>query len=255
MARKERTSKGRTMRPNYFVFCEGESEVAYTEMLRGWYRLPIHIIAKKTSLNVTPALVERCKALYVQTKADKTYLMYDLDVEGVLERLQKVSDATLLCSNPCFELWLLLHYVGQRGALASDACVARLKKHVPQYRKGVLGAEMQLWLMKHVGEASERARQLEAYGNPSATVYRLTDELERMKLKQLVLEFVRNVGDKGASIEDIYAYLKDAMPGNKTKEQHLRLLGNLLKEMKDEKTVYSIGLSWYDSSLNPTRTD
>ena len=109
--------------------------------------------------------------------------------------------------------------------------------------------------MKHVGEASERARQLEAYGNPSATVYRLTDELERMKLKQLVLEFVRNVGDKGASIEDIYAYLKDAMPGNKTKEQHLRLLGNLLKEMKDEKTVYSIGLSWYDSSLNPTRTD
>lgn len=31
------------MRPNYFVFCEGETEVAYTEMLRSHYRLPIHI--------------------------------------------------------------------------------------------------------------------------------------------------------------------------------------------------------------------
>ena len=242
MARKERISKGRTMRPNYFVFCEGETEVEYTEMLRGWYRLPIHIIAKKTSLNVTPALVERCKALYVQTKADKTYLMYDLDVEGVLERLQKVPEATLLCSNPCFELWLLLHYVGQRGALASDACVARLKKHVPQYRKGVLGAETQAWLMKHVGEASERARQLEAYGNPSATVYRLTEELERMRLKQLVLEYVRSVGDKGASVEDIYeAVAQDGW----SKERGIQALERVLEELLAEGAVMLKEKLWF----------
>ena len=233
------------MRPNYFVFCEGETEVAYTEMLRTWYRLPILIIAKKTSLNVTPALVERCKALYVQTKDDKTYLMYDLDVAGVLERLQKVPEATLLCSNPCFELWLLLHYVAQRGALTSDACVSRLKKHVPLYRKGVLTAEMQVWLMAHVGEASERAQKLEAYGNPSATVYRLSEELEWMKLKQMVMEFVRNAGDKGASIEEIYEGVKDAMPGNKTKEQHLRLLGHLLDELQTEKTIELKDRLWF----------
>ena len=168
------------MLPNYFVFCEGETEVAYTEMLRSWYRLPIHIIAKKTCMNVTPALVERCKAFYVQTKNDKTYLMYDLDVEGVLERLQKVPEATLLCSNPCFELWLLLHYVAQQGAMSSDTCVSRLKKHVPQYRKGELSSEMQVWLMEHVEEASRRAQQLEAYGNSSTTIYRLVEDLEKL---------------------------------------------------------------------------
>ena len=177
MARKERTSKGKTMRPNYFVFCEGETEVAYTEMLRGWFRLPIHIIAKKTSLNVTPALVERCKAFYVQTKNDKTYLMYDLDMAGVLERLQKVPGATLLCSNPCFELWLLLHYAMQQGALSSNTCVARLKKQVPQYRKGVLSTELH-WLMEHTEEASRCAQQLKAYGNPSTNVYRLVEDLK-----------------------------------------------------------------------------
>ncbi len=67
MARVQRTSKGKTMKPNYFVFCEGETEVAYVEMLRAHYRLPIHIIPKRTLLNVTPALINRCKANYVET--------------------------------------------------------------------------------------------------------------------------------------------------------------------------------------------
>lgn len=244
------------MRPNYFVFCEGETEVAYTEMLRSWYRVPVHIIAKKTSLNVTPALVERCKAVYVQTKSDRTYLMYDLDVEGVLERLQKVPEATLLCSNPCFELWLLLHYVAQRGAMASDACVSRLKKYVPQYRKGVLAAEMQQWLMGHVGEAVERARGLEAehvrkdgpqaaYGNPSTTVFRLTEELERMKLKQTVLEFVRSAGSEGVASEAIYEGVKAALPVGWSKERQLRLLGQVLDELHTEKAIEPKEQMWF----------
>ena len=29
MGRQIRKSKGKTMKPNFFVFCEGESEVAY----------------------------------------------------------------------------------------------------------------------------------------------------------------------------------------------------------------------------------
>ena len=102
MARKERISKGRTMMPNYFVFCEGDTEVAYIEMLRSFYRLPIHIIAKKTLLNITPSLVERCKSAYVQTKNDRTYLMYDLDVPSMLERLLKVEG--LLSSVPILVL-------------------------------------------------------------------------------------------------------------------------------------------------------
>lgn len=235
------------MRPNYFVFCEGETEVAYTEMLRGWYRLPIQIIAKKTSLNVTPALVERCKALYVQTKNDKTYLMYDLDVAGVLERLQKVPEATLLCSNPCFELWLLLHYVAQRGALASDACVTRLQKHVPQYRKGVLSAEMQLWLMEHVGVASARAKRLEANGNPSSTVYRLTEELERMKLKRTVLDVMRSSGSDGATCDAIYEGMKAVMPGGWSKEMGMEEVELMLEELKSEGAARLTEEQWFAS--------
>ena len=151
MARKERVSRGRSMRPNYFVFCEGETEVAYTEMLRAHYRLPIHVI-----------------------------LMYDLDVPEMLDRLRTIQGAELLCSNPCFELWLLLHYSSVGAALTSRACLKRLEAKDPGYRKGVLSKEMLAGLREHVGDAIERAKALPAYLNPSTTVYLLVEDLDQL---------------------------------------------------------------------------
>lgn len=185
MARKERTSKGRTMTPNYFVFCEGDTEVVYVEMLRSHYRLPIHIIAKKTLLNITPALMERCKAAYIQTKSDQTFLMYDLDVPTMLERLQKVPNATLLCTNPCFELWLLLHYADQKTELCSEECVNRLISFEKQYKKGALLPADKQYLMGNVAPAVNRARSLQAFNNPSTTVHLLIEALESLKTKEL----------------------------------------------------------------------
>lgn len=182
MARKERTPQGKTMTPNYFVFCEGDTEVAYTEMLRAYYRLPIHIIAKKTLLNITPALVERCKAVYVQTKNDRTYLMYDLDVVTMLERLQKVPNATLLCSNPCFELWLLLHFADQNTELTSEECVSRLSSYIKQYKKGCVSEDVKKLLLENLSIATERAKNLAVYQNPSTTIYLLVEDLNKLKM-------------------------------------------------------------------------
>lgn len=184
MARKERTSKGRTMTPNYFVFCEGDTEVVYVEMLRSHYRLPIHIIAKKTLLNITPALVERCKAAYIQTKSDQTFLMYDLDVPTMLERLQKVPNATLLCSNPCFELWLLLHYADQKTELSSEECVNRLLSFEKQYKKGALPPANKQYLISNVALAITRAKSLQAFDNPSTTIHLFIEALESLKTKE-----------------------------------------------------------------------
>ena len=47
MGRQIRKSKGKTMKPNFFVFCEGESEVAYISHLRSQYRAPIQNYPKK----------------------------------------------------------------------------------------------------------------------------------------------------------------------------------------------------------------
>ena len=54
----------------------------------------------------------------------------------------------------------------------------------------------------------------------------------------MTLQFIQNAGEEGAKREDIYEYLKAAMPGNKSKEQHLRLLGHILNEMQQENSVW-----------------
>lgn len=183
MARKQRVSKGKTMRPNYFVFCEGETEEAYVGMLRAHYRAPIQIITKKTLLNITPALVCRIEASYVCTKNDRTFLMYDLDVPIMLERLKKIPNATLLCSNPCIELWLLLHYTDQKTELSSKECVSKLTVLVPSYRKGKMDAAMKFSLLQNVTVATERAKKLKEYITPSTTVYKLLEALNCMSFQ------------------------------------------------------------------------
>ena len=100
MGRKARISKGKLMKPNFFVFCEGETEVVYVKFLRSIYRKPIQIIPKKSDSNISDKYIANCKKEYVETKNDKTFLMFDLDVEGMLGRLQRIEDAVLLVSNP-----------------------------------------------------------------------------------------------------------------------------------------------------------
>ena len=74
MGRQIRKSKGKTMKPNFFVFCEGESEVAYISHLRSQYRAPIQIIPRKSDSNISVRYIENCKREYVVTKNDKTLL-------------------------------------------------------------------------------------------------------------------------------------------------------------------------------------
>jgi hypothetical protein len=180
MARKPRFSKVKAMLPNFFVFCEGDSEVKYVEILRSYFRQPVHIIAKKTLLNITPALVERCKASYIQTKNDHTFLMYDLDVTSVLERLKKIPNTTLLCSNPCFELWLLLHAREQSSEISSDEVVKELRKSAlvwKDYKKSQFTKEQLTFLQTNTDVAIDRAKKLHEFQNPSTSIYKLIEML------------------------------------------------------------------------------
>lgn len=46
MAKYTRKSKGKEIKPTFFVFCEGESEEVYISFIRSTYRVPIQITAK-----------------------------------------------------------------------------------------------------------------------------------------------------------------------------------------------------------------
>ena len=171
-------SKGKRMKPNFFVFCEGETEIAYVKFLRSLYRVPIQVIPKKSKSNITEDYIERSKNEYVRTEQDKVFLMYDLDVDGMLEHLQKIPNAELLVSNPCIELWFLLHYQEQKVEITSEKCIQKLHKVTKGYRKGGLSEEEKKVLAENRELAVERAKKQAEYHNPSTTVFKLLEKLE-----------------------------------------------------------------------------
>ena len=179
MGKAARNSKGKTMSPNFFVFCEGKTEITYVKFLRSVFRVPVQVVAKKSDSNISLEFIERSKREYVQTKNDQTFLMFDLDVEGMLEHLQKIPQATMLVSNPCVELWFLLHYQNIENEISSEECLRKLLTLSPQYEKGALTEDEKQTLVKNMHEAIERAKRLEEYKNPSTTVYRLIEAMEK----------------------------------------------------------------------------
>lgn len=166
------------MKPNFFVFCEGETEIAYVKFLRSLYRVPIQVIPKKGKSNISEDFIVKSKNEYVQTDQDKVFLMYDLDVDGMLVQLQKIPNAELLVSNPCVELWFLLHYQDQKSEISSDKCIKKLQKVSKEYKKGTLSEEEKDVLAKNKDQALERAKKLVEFQNPSTTIHRLLDLLK-----------------------------------------------------------------------------
>lgn len=75
--------------------------------------------------------------------------------------------------------------------------------------------------------------------------YTKTKGLDKEKLRQMILQYLKNAGEEGAKRDSIYEYLKDVLPSNKTEEQQLRSLGDLLKAMKLEKLIRTDGRNWY----------
>ena len=59
------------------------------------------------------------------------------------------------------------------------------------------------------------------------------------------LQYLSNAGNEGAKRDSIYEYLKDVLPANKTEEQQLRMLGDLLKNMSKECLIKAEGRTRY----------
>lgn len=78
--------------------------------------------------------------------------MYDLDVDGVLDKLTCIPEVTLLVSNPCVELWFLLHNQECKSELDSNRCIAKYESVSPDYKKGSLNAfDLQLLVLATLG--------------------------------------------------------------------------------------------------------
>lgn len=135
MASKREPSPSMRMRKIALVICEGETEVGYISLLKTWYKSPVRIVSHIEGTKITPSLVEkRAKELRI-SQWDKvhTFLMYDMDVQTINEKLLRCKAEKLL-SNPCFEMWLLLHAKDQKAPVNTEAVIKELKKSAPMWK-------------------------------------------------------------------------------------------------------------------------
>ena len=125
----EKGYKQGRMKPVFLVFCEGETEENYVDFIRRQYKSPIKIVPKTAGTNISQRLINKQQNELKISKDDRisTFLMYDLDVAPVVEKL-KSCKAVWLCSNPCVELWFLLHSQPQTSELQTEQCVRALRK-------------------------------------------------------------------------------------------------------------------------------
>lgn len=124
-------------------------------------------------------VVERCRRLKQDERHDEVWAVCDVDDFDVTLAVQEAAAGGigLALSNPCFEVWLILH-LAECGKHFEDARRVgdRLKQLLPVWDKTRL-------VFGHfeagLADAEKRAQRLEAppVGNPSTDVYRLVAAL------------------------------------------------------------------------------
>lgn len=77
------------------------------------------------------------------------------------------------------------------------------------------------------------------------TDYTRNKGLDRVKLQQMILQYLQNAGSGGSKRDAIFDYLREVLPKNKTPEQQERMVGNILVEMKEAEVIILKGRIWY----------
>jgi hypothetical protein len=178
-----------------FILCEGkETEPNYFKAIRAKkQRCNFKIEIPKNVNGTNPKkLLQYGKELKKDDPNDIVWCVFDHDERPYLnEIIQKMKNAGLevAFSNPCFELWFLLHYTYSSSNLTSEQAKNELKKkYINDYDKSMSG--IYSILEPHQHAAMFAAEQLRKYhsdnnndemSNPSTNVDKLVDFLESLK--------------------------------------------------------------------------
>jgi len=120
-------------------------------------------------------------------KTDEAWIVIDMDewsseqITQIYEWSKSKENYGLAVSNPMFEFWLLLHFEDGTKIASAKECLERLKRHLPEYRKGI---DIRKFTSEIIHNAVRRAKQRD---NPmcvdwpraigGTTVYRLVEKL------------------------------------------------------------------------------
>ncbi|HWB34626.1 MAG TPA: RloB family protein [Rugosimonospora sp.] len=173
----------RTPRPRILVVCgAAKTEDQYLRGLRQSVDDRAVDIQLKSRPRAPAQVVEHASRLNASDDFDEVWCVIDVDdfdIPSAVTAARRVG-IELAVSNPCFELWLLLHHEDRRAYLQDyRAVLVRLRKYVPGYDKTELSFAD---FAGGVQAAIDRARALEPTGtdhqiNPSTSMWRLAGKI------------------------------------------------------------------------------
>jgi len=187
MTKYPRKSKGKEISPTFFVFCEGESEEAYIGFIRSKYRIPIRIRSKISRTKINQRYVQSTLRFQPKHEKDRHFLLYDIDRPEMLERLQSINGSVLLVSNPCIELWFILHICNQTAEATAGQIFKKLERKCNNYAKGYICEELKKKLNTETENACIKAKKLSLYNNPSTSIFRLIDEIKNVQKRNTTI--------------------------------------------------------------------
>ena len=170
---KKRNKQSRKEKPMIIITAEGrnETEARYFSNFRAAdcpYIIKFH---KAGNLTDPTKLAESIRKRWDAEEADvrtgdMAFVVVDLDnKEDKAKEIQQLEAKNrvekFIVSNPCFEVWYLLHYgFSTKSYINADAVIKELKKHYPRYEKT---SDMYSLLKNKMDDAITNAEKLEKY--------------------------------------------------------------------------------------------
>jgi hypothetical protein len=207
MAQRSPFARNRTPRiigKKFIIVCEGKTEYNYFRAIRISLKLrTIQIDIANPGASDPRSIVNEAiqkKAAnqkeYGWTEGDTAWAVFDGD-EHIQGNRNNWNDAKqradahgikLAISNPCFELWFLLHFQDQNANLHRDDARRSLTKHLPDYAKGgnYYPAPLEAGTAQAIVRAEALANRIERegwdqYTNPCTGIYSLVAALTELK--------------------------------------------------------------------------
>jgi hypothetical protein len=187
-------------RPRVLIVCEGrKTEPSYiTDVNRDEEVRLVDIIIEKGG-GTPKSVVERAVAMKRESEKeaarrgddllayDEVWCVFDVDEHPMLKEAQQQArdnEIKLAISNPCFELWFVLHFQEQNAHIHRHDVQRMCRAHLKGYKKEANYAD----LREGYPQAVERAAKLEERHardgqpgvNPSTAIYRLTERLRSL---------------------------------------------------------------------------
>lgn len=203
MARRPRRFQRRNPfsapRLHILIVCEGKvTEIGYFEGCREAFkngRVKVYVdhrdgaaqaLLRRASLLRKEADLKARRIGDDSVRYDEVWCVFDVDDKRALDLSSLRQEAEqygihLAISNPCFEIWALLHFQDHTAYIERRSLAGLLRRLLPDYEKALPFNRLYPSYPTAVQRATALDRQQEAAGdpggNPSTGVYRLTERI------------------------------------------------------------------------------